>query len=117
MIHALENAFVVKDGQGKIMQYRGVFLDITEVKNFQAQLQRERDFTSKILNNTQTMIMVADTAGLISYANQRVYEGGGFDRMSWLVTASTASSRFLTRKLLRKPLTPACTACNRTIWN
>jgi len=80
MIPALENAFVVKDGQGKIMQYRGVFLDITEVKNFQAQLQRERDFTSKILNNTQTMIMVADTAGLISYANQRVYEGGGFDQ-------------------------------------
>jgi two-component system, NtrC family, sensor kinase len=62
------------------MQYRGVFLDITEVKNFQAQLQRERDFTSKILNNTQTMIMVADTAGLISYANQRVYEGGGFEQ-------------------------------------
>jgi len=80
MIHALENAFVVKDGQGKIMQYRGVFLDITEVKNFQAQLQRERDFTSKILNNTQTMIMVADTAGLISYANQRVYEAGGFEQ-------------------------------------
>src|SRR4030081_619124 len=80
MIHALENAFVVKDGQGKIMQYRGVCLDITEVKNFQAQLQRERDFTSKILNNTQTMIMVADTAGLISYANQRVYEGGGFEQ-------------------------------------
>jgi two-component system NtrC family sensor kinase len=80
MIHALENAFVVKDGQGKILQYRGVFLDITEVKNFQAQLQRERDFTSKILNNTQTMIMVADTAGLISYANQRSYDAGGFDQ-------------------------------------
>lgn len=80
MIHALENAFVVKDAQGKILQYRGVFLDITEVKNFQAQLQRERDFTSKILNNTQTMIMVADTAGLISYANQRSYDAGGFDQ-------------------------------------
>jgi two-component system NtrC family sensor kinase len=80
MIHALENAFVVRDGQGKILQYRGVFLDITEVKNFQAQLQRERDFTSKILNNTQTMIMVADTAGLISYANQRSYEAGGFEQ-------------------------------------
>lgn len=80
MIHALENAFVVKDGQGKILQYRGVFLDITEVKNFQAQLQRERDFTSKILNNTQTMILVADTAGLISYANQRAYDAGGFQQ-------------------------------------
>ncbi len=80
MIHALENAFVVRDGLGKILQYRGVFLDITDVKNFQAQLQRERDFTSKILNNTQTMIMVADTAGLVSYANRRAYEAGAFDQ-------------------------------------
>jgi two-component system NtrC family sensor kinase len=80
MIHALENTFVVRDGQGKILQYRGVFLDISEVKNFQAQLQRERDFTGKILNNTQTMIIVADTAGLVSYANRRAYEAGGFDQ-------------------------------------
>jgi len=80
MIHALENAFVVRDGQGRIMQYRGVFQDISEVKNAQAQLQRERDFTGKILNNTQTMIMVADTAGLVSYANRRCYESGGFDQ-------------------------------------
>ena len=48
LIHALENAFVVRDGQNKILQHRGVLLDITDVKNFQAQLQRERDFTSKI---------------------------------------------------------------------
>lgn len=80
IIHALENAFVVRDGQGKTLQYRGVFLDITEVKNFQAQLQRERDFTGKILNNTQTMIMVADTAGLVSYANRRCAESGSFDQ-------------------------------------
>jgi PAS domain S-box-containing protein len=80
VIHALENAFVVRDGQGKIMQYRGVFLDITEVKNFQAQLQRERDFTGKILNNTQSMIIVADTAGLVSYANRRCSESGNFDQ-------------------------------------
>jgi PAS domain S-box-containing protein len=80
IIHALENAFVVRDAQGKTLQYRGVFLDITEVKNFQAQLQRERDFTGKILNNTQTMIMVADTAGLVSYANRRAYEAGEFDQ-------------------------------------
>ncbi len=79
LIHALENAFVVRDGQGKTLQYRGVLLDITDVKNYQAQLQRERDFSSKILNNTQTMIMVADTAGLISYANRRCYEAGAFD--------------------------------------
>lgn len=78
IIYALENTFVVRDTQGRIMQYRGVFLDITEAKDFQAQLQRERDFSGKILNNTQTMIMVADTAGLVSYANRRSYEAGGF---------------------------------------
>src|SRR5262249_4735748 len=80
MIHALENAFVVRDGQGKILQYRGVFLDITDVKNFQAQLQRDRDFPRKTLNNTQPMIMVADPAGLVSYANRRAYEAGAFDQ-------------------------------------
>jgi len=43
---------------------------------FQSQLQRERDFNQKILNTTQSMILVLDTAGLISYANRRCYEGG-----------------------------------------
>ena len=80
VIHTLENAFVVRDAHNSILQYRGVLLDITEVKNFQAQLQRERDFSGKILNNTQTMIMVADTAGLISYANRRCYESGNFQQ-------------------------------------
>ncbi len=43
---------------------------------FQSQLQRERDFNQKILNTTQSMILVLDTAGLISYANRRCYEAG-----------------------------------------
>ena len=37
-------------------------------------MQRERDFNQKILNTTQSMILVLDTAGLISYANRRCYE-------------------------------------------
>jgi PAS domain S-box-containing protein len=78
IIHALENAFVVCDAQNNVLQYRGVLLDITELKTSQAQLQRERDFSGKILNNTQTMIMVADTAGLVSYANRRCHESGNF---------------------------------------
>jgi two-component system NtrC family sensor kinase len=39
-------------------------------------LQRERDFSGKILNNTQSLILVADTAGLISYANRRWFDLG-----------------------------------------
>jgi PAS domain S-box-containing protein len=78
LIHTLQNAFAVKDMQGRVVQYRGLMLDITELKNFQAELQRERDFSSKILNNTQSLILVVDTAGLISYANRRCYEAGNY---------------------------------------
>jgi PAS domain S-box-containing protein len=80
IIHTLQNAFAVRDSQGRIIQYRGLILDITEQKNYQAELQRQRDFNNKILNATQSMILVADTAGLISYANKRCYEAGGFRR-------------------------------------
>ena len=45
--------------------------DISSLKAFQTELQRERDFNSKILNNTQSLILVVDTAGRISYANRR----------------------------------------------
>jgi two-component system NtrC family sensor kinase len=78
LIHTLQNSFAVRDAAGNVVQYRGMMLDITELKNFQTQLQRERDFNSKILNNTQSMIMVADTAGLISYANRRCFDSGAF---------------------------------------
>lgn len=84
LIHTLQNAFAVRDSQGKIIQYRGLILDVTEQRNYQAELQRQRDFNNKILNNTQSMILVADTAGLISYANKRCYEAGGYTQQELL---------------------------------
>jgi PAS domain S-box-containing protein len=76
IVYVLINAFAVRDSQGKVLQYRGLMLDISGLKNFQSELQRERDFSGKILNNTQSLILVADTAGLISYANRRWYDMG-----------------------------------------
>jgi two-component system NtrC family sensor kinase len=78
LVHTLENAFAVRDAHGCTAQYRGVMLDITELKTFQAQLLRERDFNTKILNNTQSMILVADTAGVITYANRRCFTAWGY---------------------------------------
>ena len=78
LIYTLQNAFAVRDSQGTVVQYRGLMLDITELKNFQSELQRQRDFNNKVLNNTQSMILVVDTAGLISYANKRCFEAGGY---------------------------------------
>jgi PAS domain S-box-containing protein len=75
-VHVLISAFAVRDTQQSIVQYRGVMLDISGLKTFQSELQRERDFSGKILNNTQSLILVADTAGFVSYANRRWYDMG-----------------------------------------
>src|SRR5271157_1132198 len=76
LLHTLQNISAVRDKQGRVVQIRGLMLDVTEQRMFQSQLQRERDFNQKILNTTQSMILVLDTAGLISYANRRCYEAG-----------------------------------------
>lgn len=76
LLHTLQNISAVRDSHGQVLQIRGLMLDVTEQKMFQSQLQRERDFNQKILNTTQSMIMVLDTAGLISYANRRCFEAG-----------------------------------------
>ena len=76
LLHTLQNISAVRDAQGRVVQIRGLMLDVTEQKTFQSQLQRERDFNQKILNTTQSMILVLDTAGLVSYANRRCFEVG-----------------------------------------
>src|SRR6201993_1249140 len=76
LLHTLQNISAVRDALGNVVQIRGLMLDVTEQKMFQSQLQRERDFNQKILNTTQSMILVLDTAGLISYANRRCFEAG-----------------------------------------
>jgi PAS domain S-box-containing protein len=75
-VHVLINAFAVRDAQQRMVQFRGVMLDISGLKTFQSELQRERDFSGKVLNNTQSLILVADAAGLVSYANRRWYDMG-----------------------------------------
>ncbi len=75
-IHVLINSFGLYDAAGKLIQIRGLMLDVTGLRTYQSELHRERDFSAKILSNTQNLILVADTAGLISYANRRWYEAG-----------------------------------------
>jgi two-component system NtrC family sensor kinase len=97
LLHTLQNITAVRDARGNIAQIRGLMLDVTEQKTFQSQLQRERDFNQKILNTTQSMILVLDTAGLISYANRRCFEAGyredeliGHRLVDWVETSHRA---------------------------
>jgi two-component system NtrC family sensor kinase len=75
-VHVLINAFGLYDNLGRLLQIRGLMLDVTGLRTYQSELHRERDFSRKILSNTQSLILVADTAGLISYGNRRWYEAG-----------------------------------------
>ncbi|OLE11114.1 MAG: hypothetical protein AUG89_10605 [Acidobacteria bacterium 13_1_20CM_4_56_7] len=79
LVYVLINAFAVPGAHGQVSQYRGLMLDISGLKAYQSELQRERDFSGKILNNTQSLILVADTAGLVSYANRR-WQGMGYEQ-------------------------------------
>ena len=76
LIHVLVNAFAVRDAQQNVLQYRGAMQDISGLKTSQSELHRERDFSAKILDNTQSLILVADTSGRVTYANRRWYEMG-----------------------------------------
>jgi two-component system NtrC family sensor kinase len=53
-----------------------VLKDITDRREAERRYRRERDFNRNILNNTQSMILVLDTARLVSYANRRCFEAG-----------------------------------------
>lgn len=75
-IYVLINAFALHDYTGRLLQIRGLMLDVTGLRTYQSELHRERDFSGKILSNTQSFILVADTAGLVSYANKRWYDSG-----------------------------------------
>ena len=78
-VHVLINSFAMRDAHGAILQYRGLLLDVSGLRNSQTELQRERDFSSKILSHTQSLILVTDTEGVISYANRR-WSGLGFEQ-------------------------------------
>ena len=78
-IHVLINCFAVRDPSGQVLQYRGLLLDVSGLRQSQTELQRERDFSNQILNHTQSLILVTGTEGVISYANRR-WSGLGFEQ-------------------------------------
>ncbi len=78
-VHVYMNCFAMRDQAGVILQHRGLMLDVSGLHQSQSDLQKERDFSSKILSHTQSLILVTDTQGVISYANRR-WSGLGFQQ-------------------------------------
>jgi two-component system, NtrC family, sensor kinase len=72
----LISASRIHNAQGNDWRTVHVMKDITDRRVAERRYRRERDFNKNILNNTQSMILVLDTAGLVSYANRRCFEAG-----------------------------------------
>ncbi|HUB02897.1 MAG TPA: PAS domain S-box protein [Terriglobales bacterium] len=78
-VHVYMNCYAMRDANGNVVQHRGLMLDITGLRQSQTELQKERDFSGKILSHTQSLILVTDTEGVVSYANRR-WSGLGFQQ-------------------------------------
>ena len=102
-VHVYINCFALRDSHGQVLQYRGLMLDITDLHNSQIELQRERDFSSKILNHTQSLILVTGAEGVISYANRRCGDLG-FSPPSFSDIPSEMSAAPARREALRAAL-------------
>ncbi len=72
----LVSASRIHSGHDDELRTIHVAKDISDRREAERRYRRERDFNKNILNNTQSMILVLDTAGLISYANRRCFEAG-----------------------------------------
>ena len=72
----LVSASRIHSGHNDELRTIHVAKDISDRREAERRYRRERDFNKNILNNTQSMILVLDTAGLISYANRRCFEAG-----------------------------------------
>lgn len=71
--YVVSSSRIHSNGDGDIRTVH-VLKDITDRREAERRYRRERDFNRNILNNTQSMILVLDTAGLVSYANRRCFE-------------------------------------------
>ena len=78
-VYVFMNCYAMRDTAGNILQHRGLVLDISSLRQSQTELQKERDFSGKILSHTQSLILVTDIYGTISYANRR-WSGLGFQQ-------------------------------------
>jgi PAS domain S-box-containing protein len=76
----------VTDGNGKLVLFDGVFVDITEHKEMEEKLQKSEEFSSKLLNNSPNPIAVIDSDGLIKYVNPALEKITGYSAAELLGT-------------------------------
>jgi len=65
---------VKKDAQGKVIQLYGFIIDITQQKETELALQKEKEFVSSVINAIDDSIMVVGLDYSVKMMNQKAYE-------------------------------------------
>ena len=68
----------VYDSSGRPTHLLGISIDITEIKNAQAAVQRERDFATSLVDTAPVIILLLDTQGIIQHANPYFEQLSGY---------------------------------------
>jgi PAS domain S-box-containing protein len=66
LLHSIQNVFSVRDADGQMVQFRGLILDITDLKDSQAQLLRERDEAAELQAKLMQAEKMAAVGQLVS---------------------------------------------------
>jgi len=69
-ITVLLSAHAIRDGEGKIVAYEGINIDITQRKKLERELRDANDFLRNLIESSVDGIIVADTKGNIIIFNQ-----------------------------------------------
>jgi PAS domain S-box-containing protein len=60
-----DSAHVVRDGSGQVLYYEGRLEDITERKNFEKQIRRQKEYFEALFINNPVAVVTADTEGVV----------------------------------------------------
>lgn len=95
----------------------GIYYDITEQKEAEAQLLRERDFSERLIETAQAIILILDPQGKILQFNPYMEELTGYtskevEGKEWFATFIPEPQREATRKLFHKAFSDVPTQGN-----
>jgi diguanylate cyclase (GGDEF)-like protein/PAS domain S-box-containing protein len=102
-----ERDMIVRDDYGKPVCTQGVLVDVTDVKQAEAQVRDERDRAQRYLDIAATMIVVIGADGRISLVNRRACEVLGYCEhellgQDWFEVVVPPSDREATQSVFRR---------------
>jgi PAS domain S-box-containing protein len=77
-VRCLDSCSVLRDGAGRVVQYQGALVDITERTEIQKRLHQEQEFVRRLVDSIPDAIVVLDAEGRFTFVSSRAEELSGY---------------------------------------